>query len=178
MDDLHNMWSHRWINPKAKSINSTIEGLGVVAVKKISRGEIIAVLGGIIVPKKDIDKYHKIVGEVGIQINDNFFITPTTRDELKKTGVFNHSCNPNCGFSDSITFVAIKDINPGEEIVFDYAFCESYTQNFKCKCKSKECRGRVGPNDWKIKELQEKYFKFFSPYIKDKIIASRKEGNF
>ena len=136
MHDLHNIWPHRWINPKVKSVNSNIEGLGTVALKKIPKGETIAVLGGMIVPKKDIAKYHKIMGDVGIQINDDFFIVPATREELKRTGVFNHSCSPNCGFSDSITLIAIKDINPGEEMVFDYAFSETSTQNFKCNCKS------------------------------------------
>lgn len=66
------------------------------------------------------------MGHVGIQIDENFFICPTSREELKKTGVFNHSCEPNAGFRSSIVLEAIRDIKAGEEITFDYAFCEMY----------------------------------------------------
>ena len=74
MDDIHKIWPHRWITPKAKPINSKIQGLGVIATEPISKGEAVAVLGGVIVPTKEIEKYSKIMGDVGIQIDDNFFI--------------------------------------------------------------------------------------------------------
>ena len=41
--------------------------------------------------------------------------------------------------------VARRDIEPGEEVTFDYATCESTVEAFRmdCKCGSKECRGVV-----------------------------------
>ncbi len=169
MDDIHKIWPHRWITPKAKPINSKIQGLGVIATEPISKGEAVAVLGGVIVPTKEIEKYSKIMGDVGIQIDDNFFIVPTSRKELEEKGVYNHSCNPNCGFKNSITLMAIKDIKPNEELVFDYAFCESVKQSFKCNCGSPNCRKVINPNDWKLPNLQKKYKEYFSPYIKSRI---------
>ncbi len=170
MKNLHKIWKHRWITPKARSYKSKIQGLGVVAIKLIQKGEIVAVLGGVIVPISEIKKYRKKLGHVGIQINDNFFICPTSREELEETGVFNHSCNPNIGYLDSITFIAIRDINPGEELTFDYAFSETVFKAFKCNCGSKNCRKIIKPSDWKIPEIQKKYKKYFSPYLKRKIL--------
>ncbi len=169
MEDLHNNLRHRWITPKAKSFRSKIHGLGVIAMDDIRKGENVGVLGGVIIKKEDMPDYWKIMGHVGIQIDDEFFIVPTTRTELEETGVFNHSCDPNCGFSNSITFVAIRNILKGEELTFDYAFCESLINNFNCKCGSENCRKIIKPTDWKNKKLQKNYGTYFSPYLKNKL---------
>ena len=168
MQDLHQRWPHRWLNSKAEGRPSKIQGTGVFAKEKIFKGEEIGVLGGVIVHKDQIKEYWSIMNQVGIQISDNFFIVPTTREELEKYGVFNHSCESNVGFSNSITFVAMRDIEPGEELVFDYAFCETFYNGFDCKCGTKSCRKKITPEDWKIKSIQEKYRGYFSPYLKDK----------
>lgn len=169
MQDLHSRWPHRWLSPKAEARESSIEGLGVFAVDHVKAGEPVGVLGGVIVPKSEINDYRNIMTQVGIQIDEEFFIVPTTREELKAKGVFNHSCDPNIGFSNSITFVAIRDIEPGEEFVFDYAFCETAYDGFECRCGSSRCRGTITSDDWKIAELQERYGKFFSPYLRERI---------
>lgn len=169
MEDFHTQWSHRWINPKANSYESPIEGLGVICKKLISKGEIVCVYGGVAIPKRDIEAYRKNMGHAGIQVNDSFFLCPTSRDELKKTGIFNHSCSPNCGFRDTITLIALRDIKAGEELTFDYAFCESAHMNFTCNCKTKHCRKTITDQDWKNKDLQKKYVQYFSPYLQNKI---------
>ena len=171
MEDLHKIWHHRWLNPKVKSFDSPVSGKGIIAVKPISKGEIIVVLGGIIVPKSDILKYRKTMGHIGTQIHDNFFIVPTTREELNETGSPNHSCNPNIGFDGPIFYVAMRDINIGEELLLDHAFMESFFEPFKCNCSSKNCRNIITPDDWKIPELQKKYGEYFSPYLKKKFAA-------
>ena len=166
MEDLHKQWSHRWSNPKTRSGDSAIQGLGVVATEPIAKGEMIGVLGGIIVPSSEIKAYWKKMGHVGIQIDEDFFIVPTSRNELKEKGVFNHSCEPNCGFSSSISLIAIKNIKKGEELVFDYAFNETLAEPFECNCKSANCRKIIKPTDWQNKGLQERYGQYFSPYLK------------
>lgn len=130
-------------------------------------------LGGIIVPSSDMKDYWNRIGHIGIQIDNDFFIVPSSREELRKTGVFNHSCNPNCGFNGSIKLVSLRNIKKGEELTFDYAFCESLIREFKCNCGSKNCRKVIRSTDWKLKDLQEKYINYFSPYLKDRIKKSR-----
>ena len=166
MEDLHEKWTHRWLSPKAEARESKIHGLGVFAIENILKAEEVGVLGGVIVPKSEIKDYRKIMGHVGIQIEKNFFIVPTTQEEMKEKGVFNHSCEPNLGFSNSITLIAMIDIEKGEELVFDYAFCETYHDSFKCSCESDNCRKEIRPDDWKIPEFAKRYSDYYSPYIK------------
>lgn len=155
MKDLHEIWPHRWMTPKAESFKSKIHGFGVRTKKPISKDEVIIVVGGIIVPSKEILKYRKKMGHIGLQIDDGFFICPTNMKEIENIGAPNHSCEPNAGIKDTIKYVAIKDIEIGEEIVMDYAFFESNFKPFKCNCGSKNCRKIIRPTDWKSKEIQK-----------------------
>ncbi len=171
MNDLHSRWPHRWLSPKAHVKKSPIYERGIFARKPIRKGEVIRIMGGIVVPKSDIKKYtHHInfyAENIALDISEDFFIAPTHED-LKRPATINHSCNPNAGFRDPITFIAIKNISSDEEIVFDYAFSQTCFEPFICNCKSKYCRGTITPRDWEIKELQRTYGDYFSPYLKKK----------
>ncbi|MBT3814442.1 SET domain-containing protein-lysine N-methyltransferase [Candidatus Woesearchaeota archaeon] len=169
MEDLHDTWPHRWLTPKAEPRNSSIHRYGIFAKEEIKKGEPINAFGGITVPKGEIKEYRKIISHAGIQVSDDFFIVPSSHEEIKEQGIFNHSCEPNVGFNSSITMVAMRDIKAGKELATDYAFMESYFESFECSCGSSNCRKTITGNDWKIKEIQEKYKEFFSPYLRDKI---------
>ena len=163
MEDLHHIWPHRWITPKAKPQKSPIEGLGMFATEQIAKGEVVAVYGGIIVPKTDIEVYRERMGAIrGIQISEDFFMCPTE----KKGGLFNHSCQPNLGYTNTILIVAIEDISLGKELVFDYGMSETNFKPYICNCGSQNCRKTIKPDDWKNKELQEKYGEYFASYLK------------
>ena len=57
-----------------------------------------------------------------------------------------HSCEPNCCVSfPTHTLVAIRPIEPGEAISYDYETTESwFAHPFWCRCASRRCRGRIG----------------------------------
>src|SRR3989344_4449693 len=97
----------------------------------------------------------------------------TTIKSIKK-GVFNHSCEPNCGISGNIKIIAIRDIKPGEELTFDYAFTESFFEPFKCNCRTLTCRKVIKPDDWKDLKLQRKFYKYFSDYLRNKMRSRAK----
>lgn len=166
--DYHSEYDHRWHNPKVKSYESPIHELGVVAISDIKKGEVVFVYGGVIIPKDQIQAYWQKMTHVGIQIDDNFWICPTSREELQRQGVINHSCDPNVGFSNQVMLVSIRDIKAGEEITFDYAFNESFFESFNCSCGSSQCRKTITENDWKIESLQKKFGIYFSPYLRAK----------
>lgn len=166
MEDLHRKWSHRWLNSKAEARPSNIEGTGVFAREVIKKGEIVGVLGGVIVPRGEFEEYRKIMTQVGIQVDWDFLVVPTTREEVEEKGVFNHSCEPNIGFSSSISFVTMRDIKPREELVFDYAFCETAHDGFSCQCGTPSCRKQIGPEDYKRENIRERYGQYFSPYLR------------
>ncbi|MCX6750842.1 MAG: SET domain-containing protein-lysine N-methyltransferase, partial [Candidatus Pacearchaeota archaeon] len=165
---LHNRWSHRWITPKAESFNSQIHGIGIRAKEDISKGEIIGIIGGIVVPVSEIKEYWKEMGHLGVQVDNNFYIVPPTREGLGEIGAINHSCNPNMGFAGDVRLIAIKNIKKNEEITADYGMCYSSLESFECNCKSLNCRKKITQDDWKILELQKKYGKYFAPYLREK----------
>jgi len=165
MEDLHIKWPHRWITKKAKPGESKIHGTGMFATEDIAKDEMVAVYGGIIVPKSEVEEFRIIVGGMrGIQIDKDFFICATE----KAGGLFNHSCNNNLGYSGQITIVAIKDIKAGEELVHDYALSEASFKPYECTCKSPNCRKTITQDDWKSKELQNKWGNYFTPYLKSR----------
>jgi len=173
MTNPRDLWEERWVSPKIEVKPSPINKLGSFAKEPISKGETIAVSGGLIIPATDVKKYREIVNITkemknairGVQIDDDFFISMS----IKEAGRLNHSCNPNLGYKNSITIIAIKDINPGEEVALEYAFSESNFEPFECTCKSENCRKIIKPTDWQIPELQKEGGKYFIPYLKDKI---------
>lgn len=169
MENLHKRWPHRWLTPKAESRESSMHGLGVFAKEKILKGEPINVFGGIAVPVWEIEEYRKINGHAGVQVSNDFFVVPSDREELKQKGIFNHSCEPNVGFNSSVTMVAMRDIELGEELLMNYAFMETHFELFKCNCGSAVCRKIIDSNTWKDAEFQNKYKQYYSPYLKDKI---------
>lgn len=56
----------------------------------------------------------------------------------------NHSCDPNCGVAFDGTnwlFTAFKDIQTGDELLYDYAMGNYVIENFPtCLCGSEKCR--------------------------------------
>ena len=56
----------------------------------------------------------------------------------------NHSCAPNCeaeNDEDRIWIVAIRDIQPSEEITFNYGYDLEEYKDFPCHCGSPKCVG-------------------------------------
>jgi len=153
---------------------SKIAGRGIFARKKIMQGEIVAIKSGHIM---DLNQYRKISKECKhfcLQIEDNFFLGPKINGEIKENGIFiNHSCDPNVGIRGQITYVAMRDINKGEELTQDYAMGCTIMKTFsdlqKCSCGSKHCRKVLKNSDWKLKQLQKKYGNHFADFILRKI---------
>ena len=62
----------------------------------------------------------------------------------------NHSCEPNVGYDGADAIVVLRRISAGEEICMDYGtFSFSFDHEFKCRCGSPWCRGKVQRDDWR-----------------------------
>ena len=71
------------------------------------------------VPVSEAKELREELGSLrGLQISDDFLLTVATPEEA----MFNHSCEPNLGLSGPIIIVAIRDIQPDEEVFFSYFF--------------------------------------------------------
>ena len=86
---------------------------------------------------------------------------------------FNHSCDPTCGFGgiDSALVVAIRDIDVGEELTYDYQFMDtepSFYDGINCRCGEKKCRGVLRFDKYRNVDWQKKYYKYCgNKYILD-----------
>ena len=82
----------------------------------------------------------------------------------------NHSCDPNCGVQPNehqgYNLVAMRDIEAGEELTFDYCMTEWTIVGFEdCHCGSDRCRKRVrGAKFLPLAKLRE-YKGFVAPYL-------------
>lgn len=160
------------LSKKVEVKNSGIDNFGMFAKEKIFRGEIVYIKGGHIITKDEI--FSSSVINSYLPISDEYYIGALTADEESDIKLYNnHSCDPNCGMHGEITFVAIRDIEPGEELTVDYAFIDNEDYSFECHCGSPKCRHVVTGFDWKIKRLQDEYYSYFAQYLKDKIDLMR-----
>lgn len=141
---------------------------GIFARQVIPAGTLLMFWGGRILTWKQFQSLDEDTRIHSAQVEEDLFIVPLSMED--ETNFINHSCNPNAGFSSPVSIVSMRDIQPGEEICFDYAMCDSlpYDQ-FTCACGDSACRGQVSGSDWKNPELQKRYQGYFSPYLERRI---------
>lgn len=85
----------------------------------------------------------------------------------------NHSCEPNLGWLDDDTLVAITDISDGDELLVDYATrVDDPEFVMMCHCETYRCRQVIEGTDWQIPQLQQRYAGMWSPELQAKIDTS------
>jgi len=157
-------------SPKIEVRDDTLSGRGIVALQAIAKDEIVAIKSGHIVNRGDLRRINAEVGDFALQIHDNFYLSPTTVDEVDDMTVFiNHSCDPNVGFRGQVVYVAMRAIEAGEELCHDYSMERSDDYSLECRCGSPLCRGKITGKDWMLPELQQRYGDYFSTYLLKKI---------
>lgn len=139
----------------------------------IPKGELISLWGGDIVLISSLDPSMPRFTQRVLQIDEELCIL--TAEEKEPNDCFNHSCDPNLGFTGQIGLVAMRDIQAGEELTFDYAMSDgSPYDEFECYCGSKNCRKKITGNDWKLTELWKRYDGYFSTYLAKRIEVLRR----
>jgi uncharacterized protein len=165
-----------WVNPKLEIKKTSKYGRGIFAKEQINKKETLMVIGGHICNINEENTLGKFGANYNMDISEEFSFCPTKKGDLDRMPHFliNHSCEPNCGFSEQCFMVAIKKIKPGEEITYDYAFVMWSSKESKihyeldCLCGTKSCRKKITESDWKLKNLQEKYGDYFQPFLRNK----------
>jgi uncharacterized protein len=160
-----------YLSPKTKVRESKIHGRGLFAAAEIAKDEMIAVKGGHIVDGKTLrEKITPVLGPVEIQIGDDLFIAPVSDEERELSMLYlNHSCDPNLGVRGEITFVAMREIRPGEELTNDWAMTDDDEYTIECNCGAIDCRKTLTGKDWQRPDLQKRYTGYFSAYLARKI---------
>lgn len=163
-----------WMNPKLEVRGTKKYGKGVFAKEDIRKDELLAVFGGYVMTIQEEEKLPSFMNDYGLQISRDFVLGIKKKAEVSDAEYFNHSCDPNAGFHGQIFLVAMRDVEKGEEITFDYAMvlCSSRGAKyykFKCFCERTNCRKYLTEADWKNPELQKKYKGYFQYFLQDKI---------
>jgi len=161
-----------WRSPKVEVRQSRLGGSGVFASASIAAGEVVAVKVGHVVDTEEMARLTAEVGDFGLQIHENLFLTPRTPSEVESMVVMiNHSCDANVGFDGQVTYVAIRAVTEGEELCHDYAMMRTTAYTLNCLCGAVDCRGTVTGDDWQLPAVQAKYGRFFQPHILHRIDA-------
>ena len=145
--------------------NAGLKGKGLFSNKKIFKGQFVCEYSGQIKIKENY-----------IDNDDPYFYLKTLLEKPSKTHTYkmslskflyidanesrhigkyiNHSCDPNCQTERwnvcgkwKIGIFAIKNIEIGEEISFNYNLKENGNENILCRCNSDNCDGIIGTKD-------------------------------
>lgn len=147
-------------NPKVSLKKTKKYGKGVFADQPIRKGEIIAVFDGPIYGD-DFEDWTKDLQTHTIQIGKAKW-----RDSKGLARYINHSCDPNCGIRGLYKVVAMRKIEKGEQITWDYEMTEkSDWWRMKCKCGSPLCRKVIGNYSNMPRKVRQKYKGYISDWL-------------
>ena len=148
--------------------SSSTHGRGVYATDDLPAGELLAVWGGRVVGREELEGLTEEERSLTLQVEEELYLAPV--GDPDPADLVNHSCDPNAGLRGQICLVSMRPIAAGEEVRFDYAMSEgSDYDEFPCRCGADGCRGRVTADDWRRPELRERYEGYFSPYLARRI---------
>lgn len=93
-------------------------------------------------------------------------------NDVSDLGPVNHSCDPNLGWHDQRTLVAMRDIGAGAELTTDYALALDRPGALVwCHCNTYRCRQVIEGEDWQIPQLQQRYAGWWAPRLAERISA-------
>jgi uncharacterized protein len=146
------------IKEKTWKLNkSNIHGKGLFAAKKIQKGETIDILRGKRSRVKPLTVKEVIGFPMRIKLSKEIVIDPA-----EPFLHANHSCEPTMGIRGALTFVALRDLDVGDELTFDYSITEDDARWYmECTCGSSSCRKTIRS----IHFLPLKTFKKYTPAI-------------
>ncbi|MGH7639191.1 MAG: SET domain-containing protein [Gemmatimonadaceae bacterium] len=142
-------------SPPFEIRESPIQGLGAFATRRIPAGtRLIEYSGERLTPEQADARYPEVPGERHhtflFAIDDEWVVDAAVNGNDARW--INHSCDPNCDAvvdDAKIWIETIRDVQPGEELAYDYAYEleERHTaeakRRYPCNCGAKRCRGTL-----------------------------------
>ena len=122
-------------------IGRSVTGLGLFATQPIKRGAYIATYRGRRITTEEADRREVRGARYQFELNKRWTIDGSPRWNLAR--YINHSCRPNAkpvGRKGGIVIVALRRIEPGDEITYDYGreYVKYFLENGGCRCAA--CR--------------------------------------
>ena len=138
---------------------SPVHGRGGFAARRIPAGTRIVEYAGERITPEEAERREPGAGPTAAGGAHHTFLFAVDDDVVIDAGVggnaarwINHSCAPNCDAvidGGRIYIEALRDIEPGEELAYDYAYvlAERHTpaakRRFPCSCGAATCRGTM-----------------------------------
>ena len=135
---------------------SKIHGYGVIALRPYREGDIVVVGDGVIYREEEEfdDTYSLVLPSYRADGTEDYEAPNIYYDLTDQTRWINHSCDPNTEIDSKMDpttglitawWVALRDIHPGEELTYDYAFSGHLAE--RCACGARACRGVIVDED-------------------------------
>jgi uncharacterized protein len=145
---------------KPYRIGRSRTGLGLFATKPIKKGaEIIEYFGPLLDSRNE--KHDEIENKYLFEINGRWTIDGSTRRNVAR--YINHACRPNAesdvqSRNRKVFIRAIKNIQPGEEINYDYGkeYFKEFLKPIGCKCHACEKKRKLARAEERAAKQQAK----------------------
>jgi SET domain-containing protein len=129
--------------PRPFRLGRSLTGFGVFASRPIKKRTRLVEYKGPILSQAEADRAERRGNRYLYEVSKNRTIDGTPRNNIAR--YFNHSCNPNAEsiiWRGRVFIKTLRDIKPGEEIVYDYG--TDYLKNVigRSNCKCSRCRRR------------------------------------
>ena len=149
---LEKLYGYRSYSDDDVEVHASGEaGLGVFAARQFLPGELVLEVDGQLLRQKDYNASSYVM-----ELNTKWYLEPSI------PGAFvNHSCSPNMELVEmakyTLGFVALVNIEPGSELVFDYQW-PALDWIPRCHCGAFNCRGWVVAADQvdKMKKIEKR----------------------
>ncbi|HEY7230756.1 MAG TPA: SET domain-containing protein [Pseudolabrys sp.] len=128
---------------KSFRVGRSITGLGLFAVRPIKKGERIVEYRGPRVSAEEAGRLERRGNRYLYEINADVTIDGSPRSNIARYA--NHACNPNAEtytYGGRVFIRALRNINPDEEITYDYGndYLKYVIGRSNCRCR--RCRRR------------------------------------
>lgn len=127
-------------NQRFEIRGSAIQGRGGFAVERFLANEVVAEYKGELISKAELERRLE---------KRNVFLFVANETVIRDGDIpgnpaqyLNHSCAPNCHsfiFENQIWILADRDIEPGEELTFDYGYAMDEHDPIPCRCGAPDC---------------------------------------
>lgn len=167
-----------WTHPSLILGSSKIDGNAYIAEYDIPVQSLLIIQGGYIMTIDEEAKLTPLTNDLGVQIAENHVLSPGDYSNAGGMKYVNHSCDANASVRSANELIAIRNIQCGEEITFDYAtvlYSPEGSSGYEmiCACGSTGCREKITDQDYLSSETVHRLDGRFSPFLKE-ILRQRK----
>ncbi len=138
-------------------IGRSLTGFGLFATRPIKKKTRITEYRGPILGREEADRAERRGNRYLYEVSKNRTVDGTPRYNVARYA--NHSCNPNAEsviWRGRVFIKALRNIRPGEEIVYDYG--TDYLKNVigRSRCKCSRCRRRRARRARELREARRR----------------------